>query len=193
MPRLAHDCTRCGRTHTSPKYLLCLACRLIERKRAAAILAEVQADGVCSICRKAEADDGMRTCVPCRDHQRKLNARAVRRAQRNGTCVTCKRTDRAAAPGKASCGPCLEKRRRQHARTQRRLRGELRADNRDRLIETLAIHGAMDLYQLAERASMSTRTVLRHLRKLEPAGKVAHESIGAHSKKVYFSICGARR
>lgn len=179
-------CSRCSKRFigNAPR---CDRCHEYECNRAVRTRAELRAEGICTTCRKMDADPGENTCESCKERSRRLCANERANAVAAGLCQRCHVTK--PRDGGVTCKGCLLDRRLKWARAKRRLRAS------NAVLLAFADHDELDLKALANVARMSTRQVLRHLRKLIPAGAVTVAEVkseGPAHKNVYSRSRGVR-
>jgi hypothetical protein len=188
MSRREHACHRCRKLMANSQYSCCRPCRALERARVKAAADAAREAGLCSICRKMEQEPGYNTCAGCQERSQRLCSEAYKNAVASRICIRCRR--REPNEGNVTCERCLKKRRNEWAKLQKARRGERLRDGMKRILEALRDQGSLTLQELAVAAGMSTRTVLRHARKLEPRGLLFTELDG--HRKVYSLGQGCR-
>lgn len=149
-------------------YSRCGPCRKRNAQDNAALRLECLAEGICTTCRKWPAEVDRTVCQSCVERYTRLVNVAKERAERLGLCHYCRR--RLKAGGRASCVRCHKRRTKSNAARRSRDRGFRRSA--ERILYVLRDHDRLSLIQLAEESGLTTRTVLRHMRKLEPTGAV---------------------
>lgn len=157
--------TWCKRTHVT-KFKTCDTCRANNRPRSIENSAEAAASGLCTTCRKYDADAGAALCVGCLADKRARNHKVRRAAKKNGLCGQC--TKRPRQDGKKSCRRCRRKVRAAWLRRKRAEIWAMRKDTKMVILDVLKIRGELDLNDLAKDAKVSPRQVLRHMRRLVP-------------------------
>lgn len=146
------------------------------------VLKETRSAGLCLACRKFPHEPELTRCSECRE---KLAERDRIRASfvSKGICGRCNK--KPVLPGTAKCGWCRKRLNAYQRKRRLHFRGKDRKDCALRIIDILYQSGPLDLYTIAERVCVSTRTALRHVQKLHASGSISYEVEGSGSKKIY--------
>ena len=170
-------CTQCPTMHCSTKCKMCPRCREVKRAAGLKNTQEAREAGLCLVCRKFEAEPEEARCGECKEALSKREKERKAAARERGDCSKCAK--RPARQGKAYCRVCAVRSAKASARIRRK---RVPVDEAIRL----ALRGTqgLSLVEIAEDASISTRTVLRVLPKMPDVQCVER----VWNKKIYRRV-----